>query len=129
MIATTIVDLVFSNEKIVIGERAESVLTYGKPASKILRKLGLSNLSFGIDKDYDIFQQAALPIGNGDMGLSILGETNKEKLIFNEKTLWSGGTKKRRERLQRRQLHRRRSRWSYRERALLCCQKRTFKWR
>ncbi len=90
-LASEIVSLVFSNEKIVIGERAQNVLTYTKPASKIARKHLLANLIYGLDLDYDVFQQASLPIGNGDMGLSILGETDVERLVFNEKTLWSGG--------------------------------------
>ena len=90
-LASEIVSLVFSNEKIVVGERAQNVLTYTKPASKIARKHLLANLIYGLDLDYDVFQQASLPIGNGDMGLSILGETDVERLVFNEKTLWSGG--------------------------------------
>ncbi len=91
ILSSSIVDIVFSSETIVIGDQAQNVLTYDKPATKIMRKHLISNLFYGLDTQYDIFQQASLPIGNGDLGLSILGETDVETLIFNEKTLWSGG--------------------------------------
>ena len=37
------------------------------------------------------WEKESLPIGNGAMGASIMGGINKEEVIFNEKTLWSGG--------------------------------------
>lgn len=37
------------------------------------------------------WEQQALPIGNGYMGAKIFGGVKKERIQFNEKTLWSGG--------------------------------------
>lgn len=91
ILATGIVYMVFSSEQIIVGEKAQNILIYDKPASKITRKYVSVSSALGLDKQYDIFQQASLPLGNGDMGLSVLGETDVETLIFNEKTLWSGG--------------------------------------
>ena len=89
--AISVVDIVFQNETLSLGELAPNILQYDKPASKTPRKLDFSNIAYKFGKSYDIFQQTSLPIGNGDMGLCILGETDSETLIFNEKTLWSGG--------------------------------------
>lgn len=43
------------------------------------------------NKEIDIWQQNSLPIGNGMLGGSIYGEVFNERIIFNEKTLWTGG--------------------------------------
>lgn len=72
-------------------------LFYDEPASKTPQvtdivfgddgpNMGLSD----IERD-NIWQQATLPIGSGDMGANVYGEINKEHLTFNEKTLWTGG--------------------------------------
>ena len=37
------------------------------------------------------WEYESLPIGNGAMGASVFGEVRTERLLFNEKTLWSGG--------------------------------------
>ncbi|HKM32283.1 MAG TPA: glycoside hydrolase family 95 protein, partial [Oscillospiraceae bacterium] len=37
------------------------------------------------------WENASLPIGNGYMGLGIFGTADKETLVLNEKTLWTGG--------------------------------------
>lgn len=37
------------------------------------------------------WEEESLPIGNGYMGASIMGEIDNENVFFNEKTLWSGG--------------------------------------
>lgn len=45
----------------------------------------------GISEENDIWQRYTLPIGNGDIGANVYGEIVKERLTFNEKTLWTGG--------------------------------------
>jgi alpha-L-fucosidase 2 len=37
------------------------------------------------------WESQSLPIGNGAMGASVFGGVDKERLQFNEKTLWTGG--------------------------------------
>lgn len=37
------------------------------------------------------WEQASLPLGNGSIGLSVIGEVKKDKLVLNHKTLWAGG--------------------------------------
>ncbi len=37
------------------------------------------------------WERKSLPIGNGNMGANILGSVEKERITFNEKTLWEGG--------------------------------------
>lgn len=39
----------------------------------------------------NIWEQASLPLGNGSIGLSVIGEVKKDKLVLNHKTLWAGG--------------------------------------
>ena len=55
-------------------------LWYTKPASQ-----------GGVSGETNIWQQYTLPIGDGDMGANVYGEISKERLTFNEKTLWTGG--------------------------------------
>ena len=62
-------------------------LWYDEPASK--GKNILSNGS-GTEED-NTWQQHTLPIGNSFMGANVYGEISKEKLTFNQKTLWNGG--------------------------------------
>lgn len=40
---------------------------------------------------HDGWEKQALPIGNGYMGAKIFGGVRRERVQFNEKTLWSGG--------------------------------------
>lgn len=45
--------------------------------------------------DYsNLWEQASLPLGNGTLGISVLGDVKKDVLYFNNKTLWRGGPSK-----------------------------------
>jgi alpha-L-fucosidase 2 len=50
-----------------------------------------SILQFNKPADFDKWEEQALVIGNGYMGASLFGGISTEKLVLNEKTLWSGG--------------------------------------
>ena len=39
----------------------------------------------------NIWEQASLPLGNGSLGLSVIGEVKSDRLVLNHKTLWAGG--------------------------------------
>ena len=52
-------------------------LYYGKPA----------------ENSYKGWEHEALPVGNGTMGSKVFGWVGRERIQFNEKTLWSGGPK------------------------------------
>lgn len=39
----------------------------------------------------NIWEQTALPLGNGSLGLTVLGEVKNDRLVLNHKTLWAGG--------------------------------------
>lgn len=60
-------------------------LFYTKPPSKMWLKRpyyrGFQN----------IWEQSALPVGNGSIGLTVIGEVKSDRLVFNHKTLWVGG--------------------------------------
>ena len=43
------------------------------------------------DSQPDVWKSASLPIGNGKIGATILGEPNNDSININEETLWSGG--------------------------------------
>lgn len=43
------------------------------------------------NREDETWQQWTLPIGNGDLGANVYGEIVRERLTFNEKTLWTGG--------------------------------------
>ncbi|HFI0682957.1 TPA: glycoside hydrolase N-terminal domain-containing protein, partial [Streptococcus suis] len=42
-------------------------------------------------ESYIGWERESLPIGNGEMGSKVFGLVGKERIQFNEKTLWSGG--------------------------------------
>lgn len=92
-VVTIIINAVFTSENVVIGENADNILFYDKPASKIMKKHSAANVVYGLDSEYNKFQQASLPIGSGDLGAAVFGEIAEERIVFNEKTLWSGGPK------------------------------------
>lgn len=64
-------------------------LWYDEPASK--GKNILNGGNFGTTEEDNTWQQQTLPIGNSFMGANIYGEIGKERLTFNQKTLWNGG--------------------------------------
>ena len=39
----------------------------------------------------NVWEQTALPLGNGSLGLSVIGEVKTDKLVLNQKTFWVGG--------------------------------------
>ncbi len=92
-VASIIAYAVYSGEEVTIGEPARNILTYDKPSTKISKKHNFLNGIYKLDGDYNDFQQASLPIGSGDLGAAIYGETAVERIVFNEKTLWSAGPK------------------------------------
>lgn len=59
--------------------------------NKSAKTLGLNLWLSSKNKEIDVWQQNTLPIGNGMLGGSIYGEVFNERIIFNEKTLWTGG--------------------------------------
>lgn len=46
--------------------------------------------------DANKWQQLSLPIGNSMMGANVFGEVGKERLTFNQKTVWNGGPSEKR---------------------------------
>ena len=56
-------------------------LWYGSPA-----KINTAESSGGE------WMQQSLPLGNGNLGNLIFGGISKERIHFNEKTLWTGGS-------------------------------------
>lgn len=91
--STNIAALVYMSEKVTVGDGAPMVLMYDKPASRIALKQPLINRIYSGTSENNRYQQTVLPLGNGDMGASVYGEIATEKIVFNEKTLWTGGPK------------------------------------
>ena len=48
-------------------------------------------VKFSKPGDFGKWEQECQPIGNGYMGASFFGGISKEKIVLNEKTLWTGG--------------------------------------
>ncbi|HMR48769.1 MAG TPA: glycoside hydrolase N-terminal domain-containing protein [Arachnia sp.] len=65
-------------------------LRYDEPASAGSR-VTISGDPFASTTENQIWQQRTLPIGNGSIGATVYGEIGRERLAFNEKTLWTGG--------------------------------------
>lgn len=59
---------------------------YNKLASK--RRVKSAQRSTGQNNRW---QQQALPLGNGALGITLMGEPFCENIVVNEKTLWTGG--------------------------------------
>ena len=58
---------------------------FEKPYNRLkTKKLPLKNKHL-------LWEQTALPIGNGSLGLSALGGINKEQITVNCKSFWTGG--------------------------------------
>ena len=51
-------------------------------------------IRFTTPGDFSKWEQECLPIGNGYMGACFFGGIAKEKIVLNEKTLWTGGPSK-----------------------------------
>ena len=61
---------------------------YGKPAGYD----GKVNIGFKAASQIDPqWENASLPIGNGNIGASVFGAVETERISLNEKTLWLGG--------------------------------------
>ena len=60
-------------------------LFYNRPPSKMKLKRaywrGFENL----------WEQTSLPLGNGSLGMGIIGNIKNDKIVLNHKTLWAGG--------------------------------------
>ncbi len=39
----------------------------------------------------NLWEQTSLPLGNGSLGMGILGDVKSDKIVLNHKTLWAGG--------------------------------------
>lgn len=80
------------------GEAAEEQnllkLWYDEPAS--MGKNILSAGRYNPSEEDNNWQQHTLPIGNSFMGANVYGEIARERLTFNQKTLWNGGPSTRR---------------------------------
>ena len=50
-----------------------------------------NTIKFSSPGDFDKWEQQCLPIGNAYLGASFFGGIAKEKVVLNEKTLWTGG--------------------------------------
>lgn len=60
--------------------------------NKLNTEKNLRNLiKFSTPGDFSKWEQECLPIGNGYMGASFFGGISEEKVVLNEKTLWTGG--------------------------------------
>ncbi len=42
----------------------------------------------------NLWEQTSLPLGNGSLGMGIMGEVKSDKIVLNHKTLWVGGPSK-----------------------------------
>ena len=61
-------------------------LYYTKPATKMRLRP-----SPRITKKERLWEQTALPLGNGSLGMSVIGGIDRDVIVVNEKTLWTGG--------------------------------------
>lgn len=76
------------------GEQNLLKLWYDEPAS--MGENILSAGSYNPSEEDNNWQQHTLPIGNSFMGANVYGEIARERLTFNQKTLWNGGPSTRR---------------------------------
>lgn len=74
LVMTSTSGVIASNTKSTSNDRTYT-LKYSKPAAET----------------YHGWEREALPIGNGAIGNKLFGLIGKERIQFNEKTLWSGG--------------------------------------
>ena len=65
---------------------------YNKVASK--RRVKILQKANGQENRW---QQQALPLGNGTLGITLMGEPFAEEIVVNEKSLWTGGPSPKRE--------------------------------
>ncbi len=79
-------DTAFATESTQTQGSSKRQLWYAQPASQT----ALNHAKGAMQCD-DVWQQTTLPIGNGDLGATVYGEISAERLILNEKTLWTGG--------------------------------------
>ncbi|XCB28910.1 glycoside hydrolase N-terminal domain-containing protein [Arcanobacterium hippocoleae] len=68
----------------------DELLWYTAPSSQTPNG-SVSAGSIGSGNDNDKWQRTTLPVGNGKVGGTIWGEVSRERITFNEETLWTGG--------------------------------------
>ena len=75
-----------------IGNTAaqSSAKATGSPAAAEPTTTSNPALTMWYDKPAKVWMTEALPIGNGPMGAMLFGDTNIERIQFNEISLWSG---------------------------------------
>ncbi len=70
-----------------IGAQAQNIISFNTPTSSTYDSPWLK----GEDNPDPDWETKTLPIGNGSIGASILGPIGRDRLVINEKTLWTGG--------------------------------------
>jgi len=80
----------FANANTKKTQETEMSLRYDEPASQAAL-LSFPSTGVNVSDDFNRWQQTVLPLGNGMIGASVYGEIGKERILFNEKTLWTGG--------------------------------------
>mgnify|MGYP002519631171 FL=1 len=60
-------------------------LFYNKPPSKMKLKRAYFK---GFE---NIWEQTSLPLGNGSIGMGVIGNLKSDTIVLNHKTLWAGG--------------------------------------
>ena len=82
------------------GDRAHRAVAAGvRPAGTLVSLMLLlapsaasaTALTLWFDRPAAAWERETLPIGNGAMGAAVHGGTSRDRLQFNEKTLWTGG--------------------------------------
>ena len=76
-------------------------MKFSQPIINVINLLGmamLSDMAFAQKADLSLyFEQPAdhyleaLPLGNGHIGALVFGDPNQDRIVLNEKSLWSGG--------------------------------------
>lgn len=61
-------------------------LYYNSPAKKLKPQLPWNELIYT-----KVWENYALPVGNGSLGLGVMGNPCREQIVVNHKTLWRGG--------------------------------------
>src|SRR5690554_5091238 len=91
----------FPFHKRVARKKFRRPMKFYKPFTSLITLLGMamfSDMAFAQKADLSLyFKQPAdhyleaLPLGNGHIGALIFGNPNKDRIVLNEKSLWSGG--------------------------------------
>lgn len=71
--------------------RSENVVWFDTPTAEFAKPWTINDYSATMSNPDPQWESSSLPFGNGSFGGAVLGSVARERVVLNEKSLWTGG--------------------------------------